>query len=83
MKTLFRSEDLDLNARRLLLSGCDASGLADQGPTVCACFGVSLHAIRVLVTSGQATSPEDIGAILKAGTNCGSCVPELRRLIKQ
>ena len=26
-------------------------------------------------------SPEQIGEALNAGTNCGSCVPELRRLI--
>ena len=25
----------------------------------------------------------DIGAQLKAGTNCGSCIPELKRLIVQ
>jgi hypothetical protein len=29
------------------------------------------------------TTPEAIGAALKAGTNCGSCVPELRQLIAQ
>jgi assimilatory nitrate reductase catalytic subunit len=83
IKLLFRENDLDANTRRLLLSGCDASGLSDQGPTICACFGISLHAIRDLVTSGRAKSTEEIGAVLKAGTNCGSCVPELRRLIKQ
>jgi len=28
-------------------------------------------------------SAEDIGAVLKAGANCGSCVPELKRLLTQ
>ncbi|MEZ5574354.1 MAG: (2Fe-2S)-binding protein [Candidatus Competibacteraceae bacterium] len=28
-------------------------------------------------------TPEAIGGALQAGTNCGSCVPELRQLIAQ
>ena len=32
---------------------------------------------------GGARSAADIGAKLKAGTNCGSCIPELKRLIAQ
>jgi assimilatory nitrate reductase catalytic subunit len=27
------------------------------------------------------TTPEEIGSCLKAGTNCGSCIPELRSLL--
>ena len=30
-----------------------------------------------------ANSAAAIGAQLKAGTNCGSCIPELKRLIAQ
>jgi len=30
-----------------------------------------------------AGSAAEIGAQLKAGTNCGSCIPELKRLIAQ
>ncbi|MBX9741128.1 MAG: (2Fe-2S)-binding protein, partial [Beijerinckiaceae bacterium] len=81
VKTLFAAEDLAAVERRLLLSGRDASGLADAGPTVCACFGVGLAKIRDLVTSGGAASVEEIGACLRAGTNCGSCVPELRKIV--
>ena len=81
VKALFAAEDLAAVERRLLLSGRDASGLADAGPTVCACFGVGLAKIRDLVTSGGAASVEEIGACLRAGTNCGSCVPELRKIV--
>jgi assimilatory nitrate reductase catalytic subunit len=65
--------------RLALLAGRGLDGAADPGPTVCACFGVGLNAIRVAFTGGAVT-PEDIGRQLKAGTNCGSCLPEIRRI---
>ncbi len=49
-------------------------------PIVCACFGVARDAVRKAV-SGGATSVADIGRTLRAGTNCGSCLPELKRII--
>jgi hypothetical protein len=33
--------------------------------------------------AGGANSAAEIGAKLKAGTNCGSCIPELKRLIAE
>jgi assimilatory nitrate reductase catalytic subunit len=48
---------------------------------VCACFGVGLAAIHKLVASGAAVSVEAVGQHLKAGTNCGSCQPEIKKLI--
>ncbi|MDB5544372.1 MAG: nasA [Hyphomicrobiales bacterium] len=80
VKALFAADEISASERKLALSGRDASGLADAGPTICACFGVSLAAIRECLVSGKAASAEDIGAALKAGTNCGSCVPELRKI---
>jgi assimilatory nitrate reductase catalytic subunit len=65
--------------RLALLAGRSLDGMADPGPTVCACFGVGLNAIRAAFAGG-AISPEDIGAQLRAGTNCGSCLPEIRRI---
>lgn len=65
--------------RLALLAGRSLDGAADPGPTVCACFGVGLAAIRTAFAGG-ATSPEEIGQQLKAGTNCGSCLPEIRRI---
>lgn len=69
-------------ARRALLAGrvADAS---DLGPIVCACFGVGRTQICNAITSGRACSAEDVGAQLKAGTNCGSCLPEVRRLVAE
>jgi bacterioferritin-associated ferredoxin len=36
---------------------------------------------RGALQSGKATSVEGIGAALRAGTNCGSCLPELKRIV--
>ncbi|HKA80442.1 MAG TPA: molybdopterin-dependent oxidoreductase [Xanthobacteraceae bacterium] len=81
VKALFEAETLDEAARRVLLSGRSADGLASAGPIVCACFGVGLATIRDAIQSGTAGSVEDIGKALRAGTNCGSCLPELKRIV--
>ncbi|OQW57087.1 MAG: nitrate reductase [Proteobacteria bacterium SG_bin9] len=82
VKDLFALDRLDNDQRGILLSGRSASGAADTGPVVCACFGVGKNTICDAIASG-ARSAAEIGAKLKAGTNCGSCVPELKRLIAQ
>jgi assimilatory nitrate reductase catalytic subunit len=81
VKALFEAETLNGEARRVLLSGRSADGLASAGPIVCACFGVGLTTIRDAIQSGIATSVEGIGKALRAGTNCGSCLPELKRIV--
>lgn len=83
LKQQLAAPTLTLSARRALLSGRAPDADADQGPLVCACFGVGLNQICKAVASGRAASAEDIGATLKAGTNCGSCLPEVRRLVAQ
>ena len=82
VKDLFAADTLGNDQRRMLLSGKSADGLANAGPIVCACFGVGRNTICESIAAG-ARSPAEIGAKLKAGTNCGSCIPELRRLIVQ
>ncbi|MGY3607449.1 MULTISPECIES: nitrate reductase [unclassified Bradyrhizobium] len=82
VKGLFAADALSDAQRRMLLSGKSADGLANAGPIVCACFGVGRATICDTIAAG-AGSPAEIGAQLKAGTNCGSCIPELKRLIAQ
>ena len=82
VKKLFAADALTADQRRMLLSGKSADGLASAGPIVCACFGVGRSTICDAIAAG-ASSAAAIGAQLKAGTNCGSCVPELKRLIAQ
>jgi assimilatory nitrate reductase catalytic subunit len=82
VKDLFAAGALSDDQRRMLLSGKSADGLASAGPIVCACFGVGRTTICNAIAAGAASAAE-IGAQLKAGTNCGSCIPELKRLIAQ
>ena len=82
VKGLFAADTLSNDQRRMLLSGKSADGLANAGPIVCACFGVGRTTICDAIAAG-ARSAAEIGAKLKAGTNCGSCIPELKRLIAQ
>ena len=82
VKSLFAADALSNDQRRMLLSGKSADGLASAGPIVCACFGVGRNTICDAIAAG-ARSAAEIGARLKAGTNCGSCIPELKRLIAQ
>jgi assimilatory nitrate reductase catalytic subunit len=82
VKNLFAAETLSDDQRRMLLSGKSADGLASTGPIVCACFGVGRITILAAIAGGAGTAAE-IGVQLKAGTNCGSCIPELKRLIAQ
>lgn len=59
--------------------------VVQKGRQVCACFNVSEPDIIQVVGDGSG-SPDDtlsqLQAQLKCGTNCGSCVPELRKIIK-
>jgi assimilatory nitrate reductase catalytic subunit len=58
-------------------------GIAASGPVVCACFGVGLAAIHDALTSRKAASVDGIGSALRAGTKCGSCLPELRTIVSR
>jgi len=81
VKALFEAESVGDVQRRAVLSGKSTDGLADPGPVICACFGIGLNVIRAAIASGSAASVDDIGTALRAGTNCGSCLPELKRIV--
>jgi assimilatory nitrate reductase catalytic subunit len=83
VRALFGSMTLGERERRMLLSGKSAEGMVESGPLICACFGVGLAAIREAIVGGGAATVADIGRVLRAGTNCGSCVPELRGIIER
>ena len=52
-------------------------------PVVCACFGVGVAAIHDAISSRKATNAEEIGQSLRAGTKCGTCLPEIRSIVSQ
>ncbi len=78
LKSCFALPEIGPADRRSLLAGRPVGG-ADEGPVVCACFQVGRKRIDAAIAGG-ACSAQDIGRVTRAGTNCGSCVPELKRL---
>ncbi|MCB1801822.1 MAG: molybdopterin-dependent oxidoreductase [Gammaproteobacteria bacterium] len=78
---LFRKGALQESERMRLLRGTPPRGERDEGAIVCSCFSVGINTLRQAIEGQQLATPEAIGRALHAGTNCGSCVPELRRLI--
>ncbi|MEL6571192.1 MAG: molybdopterin-dependent oxidoreductase [Pseudomonadota bacterium] len=62
------------------LSGRTSRDQPDPGPVVCACFNVGQNTLVEAVANGANTVPL-LGEATCAGTNCGSCKPELARLL--
>jgi assimilatory nitrate reductase catalytic subunit len=76
----FLDETLSAQDRVALLIG-RAIGAVDHGPTVCACLKVGTRAIEAAIGAG-AVNVEAVGAATGAGTNCGSCRPEIARMLR-
>lgn len=64
------------------LAGRSPSDRPDVGATVCACFNVGRNTLLAAVANG-AHSVAALGNATCAGTNCGSCKPELTALLAQ
>ncbi len=59
--------------------------VAARGKTVCSCFGVSETAIAGTLArcaGSDAARLAQLQGALQCGTNCGSCVPELQRMVR-
>jgi assimilatory nitrate reductase catalytic subunit len=74
--------------RRVLLSAPARapSGFVLAGAVVCQCFNVSEQAITAELRECPGAPRERLQALqaaLKCGTNCGSCLPELRALVEK
>ncbi len=64
-----------------LLSGRAPADMPDPGPILCSCFDVGVNTILTAIETQGLISVEAIGEALQAGTNCGSCRPELATLL--
>ncbi|WP_417318583.1 molybdopterin-dependent oxidoreductase [Emcibacter sp.] len=80
LQGLFSEEQLDDDTLSSLLSGRPPGLVGDLGPLVCSCFGVHRGDILEAVKNG-ADTVDEVGACLQAGTNCGSCRPEIGKLL--
>jgi assimilatory nitrate reductase catalytic subunit len=78
---LFVKPQLETAERMALLTGMPPLGVPDVGIIVCACFNVGEKTIRTAIKEKGLKTHQEVGLCLKAGTNCGSCVPEIKALL--
>jgi assimilatory nitrate reductase catalytic subunit len=67
--------------RMHVLAGRLPAEQGDTGPIVCACFNVGRHQIISAIGARASATLDDVGQTTRAGTNCGSCRPEIGALI--
>lgn len=80
---LFAKTALSTQERAHLVAGSLPAGTAEEGRSVCACFGVGEGRVRRAIREQRLTSLEALGRALQAGTNCGSCLPALAALLAE
>ena len=68
------------HSRMGLLAGRSGVAGEEPGSIICSCFRVGINQIQAAADRGCATT-QAIGATLKAGTNCGSCLGEIRLIL--
>jgi assimilatory nitrate reductase catalytic subunit len=64
-----------------VITGHLPASMPNPGPVLCSCFGTGVNTIVEAIETGGLISVDQIGAALGAGTNCGSCRPELADLL--
>ncbi len=75
----FRDDVISNSDRRALLAGKPGNA-EDTGAIICSCFQVGEKQIIKAIHAG-CNSAAELGDTLKCGTNCGSCIPEIKTLI--
>ncbi|MGZ8227649.1 MAG: molybdopterin dinucleotide binding domain-containing protein, partial [Methylococcaceae bacterium] len=78
---LFAKTELDKLERRALLTGIPPLGAPDVGSIVCACFNVGEKTIKAAIKEQGLKTHQEVGRCLKAGANCGSCIPEIKAML--
>ena len=72
--------DATMEARLFTLREAAETRPADRA--VCTCYGVGRAAIEQAVRNGAAANCAEVGRVLRAGTNCGSCLPEIEQILQ-
>ena len=80
--SLFQKDFLSKSERISLLSGKPPIDQEDVGRIVCACMNVGEKSIAKVIKEHGITTVDKISECTKAGTNCGSCLPELRGILE-
>ena len=82
---LILGKQLGENPRGLaqrILDGYDSWDLCDP-PTIAGAGFINFTLRPEAIAAKTATNVEAIGKALRAGTNCGSCLPELKRIVHE
>ena len=87
IKTLLQEELPAQEFGRLLLvpGATPPVAVKARGAQVCTCFNVSAEQIKVHLGTAPGSAQERFASLqtaLKCGTNCGSCVPELKSMVR-
>jgi assimilatory nitrate reductase catalytic subunit len=87
IKTLLQDElDASAYGRLLLAPGSQAPvAVQSKGAQICTCFNVTQPEIEAQLKTCQGSEEvrlAQLQAALKCGTNCGSCVPQLKKIIR-
>ncbi|MAK80907.1 nitrate reductase [Phenylobacterium sp.] len=80
LSALFAKDQLSETDRAGLLIGFAPGAPVETGPLVCACRSVRRPRIEAAIAQGAA-SLDAVGAATGAGTQCGSCRPEITRML--
>jgi len=78
--------DISALGRKLLAPGKIApQPVVPRGKIICNCFDVSEQSITQCLQQTATSDPDDLLAVLQTkldcGTNCGSCLPELKNMV--
>ncbi|HRM00741.1 MAG TPA: molybdopterin-dependent oxidoreductase, partial [Acidovorax sp.] len=87
LRTLLQDElPAQSYGRLLLVPGAKAPvAVQSRGKPVCACFNVTDAAITAQLAHCHGTDADRLTQLqgtLRCGTNCGSCLPELQRMVR-
>ena len=87
IKTLLQDQLPAQAYGRLLLAPGSTAPVAvkTRGKQICTCFNVTDETIRATLADCRGFEDERLGQLqtaLKCGTNCGSCMPEVRKLVR-
>ena len=77
---LFKRSSLSTDDRKSVLSGFPPAGTSRRGRTLCSCKNVGINEVINHVHEGL-HRVVDITKACQAGGGCGSCIPEIQRLI--
>ena len=81
LMSVFSQNELSKVECLALLTGEPPKSMEDVGIIVCGCFNIGEKTIQQAIKKHGLITHQEVGQYLKAGTNCGSCVPEIKALL--